>query len=123
MFELQRDRNFVSKATVLFVNNNKGGFCFKSKSNSIHGKMSIENFFYLNVLGEIKSANFPLGADGSGIFIRYDIVAGDDWEMVSGVKAGLTQCANSGKYSDEIVFNMPIEFTFKTTNVHGCELR
>lgn len=40
--------------------------------------MSIENFFYLNVLGEIKSANFPLGADGSGVFIRYDIVAGEE---------------------------------------------
>ena len=83
--------------------------------------MSIENFFYLNVLGEIRSASFPLGADGSGIFIRYDIVNGDDWEMVSGVQSGITQCANAGGQSDEIVFNMPIECTFKSTNIHGCE--
>lgn len=85
--------------------------------------MSVENFFYLNVLGEIKSAEFPLGPEGSGVFIRYDVVAGEDWEMVSGLKSGITQCANSGKYFDQIVFNMPIEFTFKSTNVHGCKQR
>lgn len=84
-------------------------------------EMSIENFFYLNVLGEIQSAQFPLGPDGSGIFIRYDVVAGDDWEMVSGVKSGITQCANAGRSSDEIVFNMPLECTFKSTNIHGCK--
>jgi B9 domain-containing protein 1 len=84
--------------------------------------MSIENFFFLNVIGEIKTANFPLGADGKGIFIRYDIVAGNDWELVSGVKSGITQCANSGKFNDEVVFNMPIECTFKSTNVFGCKL-
>lgn len=84
--------------------------------------MSVENFFFLNILGEIQSAKFPLGPDGSGLFIRYDVVAGDDWEMVSGVKSGITQCANSGGHSDEIVFNMPIECTFKSTNIHGCEL-
>lgn len=85
--------------------------------------MSVESFFYLNILGEIQSAQFPLGADGSGLFVRYDVVAGDDWEIVSGVKSGITQCANSGRISDEIVFNMPIECTFKSTNIHGCELR
>jgi hypothetical protein len=84
-------------------------------------EMSIENFFYLNILGEIKSANFPLGPCGSGIFCRYDIVSGDDWELVSGIQSGITQCANAGKYSDEIIFNMPIECTFKSTNIFGCE--
>lgn len=83
--------------------------------------MTIENFFYLNIIGEIQSANFPLGADGNGVFIRYDIVAGGDWELVSGVKSGITQCANSGKFNDEIVFNMPIECTLKSTNVFGCK--
>lgn len=83
--------------------------------------MSIENYFYLNVIGEIQSASFPLGADGSGVFMRYDIVAGSDWELVSGVKSGITQCANGGKFNDEIVFNMPIECTLKSTNVFGCE--
>ena len=83
--------------------------------------MSIENFFYLNILGEIKSAKFPLGPDGSGLFTRYDFVAGDDWEIVSGVRSGISQCANSGRNSDEIVFNMPVECTFKSTNIHGCK--
>lgn len=88
---------------------------------TISSEMSVENFFYLNVLGEIKAAEFPLGPGGSGIFVRYDIVAGDDWEMVSGVKAGITQCANGSRASDSIVFNMPIECTFKSTNIHGCK--
>ena len=85
--------------------------------------MSIENFFYLNIVGEIKSVKFPLGPNGSGVFCRYDIVAGDDWEIVSGIKSGITQCANSGKESDEIVFNMPIECTYKSTNIYGCLLK
>lgn len=84
-------------------------------------KMSNENFFFLNILGEIQSAQFPLGPDGSGVFVRYDVVAGDDWEIVSGVKSGITQCANSRGNSDKIVFNMPIECTFKSTNIHGCK--
>lgn len=84
--------------------------------------MSIETFFYLNILGEIKSANFPLGSYGSGIFCRYDIIAGDDWELVTGIKMGITQCANAGKYSEDIVFNMPLECTFKSTNIFGCKL-
>lgn len=83
--------------------------------------MSVENYFFLNIVGEIKSVEFPLGPCGSGLFIRYDIVAGDDWEMVSGVNSGVTQSANGGKNSDQIVFNMPIEFTFKSTNIHGCK--
>lgn len=84
--------------------------------------MSVENFFFLNVLGEIQLTEFPLGAYGSGLYIRYDVVAGEDWEMVSGVKSGITQCANNGSNSDQTIFNMPIEFTFKSTNIHGCKL-
>lgn len=94
--------------------------CCQTKSTKFV-KMSIENFFFLNILGEIQAAKFPLGPDGSGIFIRFDIVAGDDWEMVSGVKSGITQCANVGRNSELVVFNMPIECTFKSTNIHGCE--
>lgn len=86
-------------------------------------KMATENFFYLNILGELKSVNFPLGPDGSGLFCRYDVIAGGDWELVSGVRSGITQCANGGTRTDEIVFNMPIECTFKSTNIFGCELK
>lgn len=84
--------------------------------------MSVQNYFYLNILGEIKSANFPLGPNGSNLFCRFDIVAGDDWELVSGIKSGITQCANGGTNSDDIIFNMPMESTFKSTNIFGCML-
>lgn len=86
-----------------------------------NGKMTTENFFYLNILGQIQSAHFPLGPQGSGLFCRYDVVVGNDWELVSGIKAGITQCANGGVHFEDVVFNMPIECTFKSTNVHGCK--
>jgi B9 domain-containing protein 1 len=85
--------------------------------------MTTENFFYLNVIGQIESANFPLGPDGNGIFCRFDVVVGSDWEIVSGIRTGVTQCANVGPDFENIVFNMPIECTFKSTNIHGCENR
>ncbi|CAO1437350.1 unnamed protein product [Diamesa serratosioi] len=81
--------------------------------------MTTENFFYLNILGQIQSAHYPLGPQGSGIFCRYDVVVGNDWELVSGIKAGITQCANGGVKFEDVVFNMPIECTFKSTNVYG----
>ncbi|CRL07204.1 CLUMA_CG020187, isoform A [Clunio marinus] len=81
--------------------------------------MSIENFYYLNVFGEINSVSFPLGPEAKGIFIKYDIVAGDDWEVISGVTTGLTQCSNPRKGHDSIVFNMPIACTFRFTNIFG----
>lgn len=80
--------------------------------------------FHLNILGQIELATFPLGAPSSQLFARFDIVAGADWELLSGVATGVTQCAaardDPGSGAAVVVFNMPVEVMFRATNPHGC---
>lgn len=83
--------------------------------------MISDSFFHLTVTGQIKNAYFPLGPDSSNLFCRYDVVTGPDWELVSGLKSGITQCAMAGPRMEYVTFNMPIEFTFKSTNPFGCK--
>ncbi|XP_052861976.1 B9 domain-containing protein 1 [Anopheles bellator] len=78
-----------------------------------------ESFFHLTVTGQLESAYFPMGPDGSGLFCRYDIVAGPDWELVSGLQSAVTQSARTESDYRTVVFNMPIEFTMKSTNPYG----
>lgn len=84
--------------------------------------METENFFHISVTGQIECAQFPIAPNSRTLYCRYDIVAGADWELISGLKSGVTQNAMSGSDSRKIVFNMPIEFTFKSTNPFGCKL-
>lgn len=78
-----------------------------------------ETYFHLAVTGELESACFPMGPDGSSLFCRYDVVAGPDWELVSGMRSGITQSAKAEHDYRTVVFNMPLEFTMKSTNPHG----
>ncbi|XP_073828742.1 B9 domain-containing protein 1 [Musca autumnalis] len=79
------------------------------------------SYFNIFITGHLESAIFPLGPDTSDIFCRYECVAGPDWELVSGTKDGITQYASNhnGNFNDPIVFNMPIELTYRSTNVFG----
>lgn len=79
-----------------------------------------DNCFYINIIGQIESGWFPVGFVGSKVFCRYDVSAGPDWELVSGMTTGVTQLATSGKRMEEIVFNMPLEIMYKSTNPYGC---
>uniref|UniRef100_A0A2M4BZW5 B9 domain-containing protein 1 n=1 Tax=Anopheles marajoara TaxID=58244 RepID=A0A2M4BZW5_9DIPT len=78
-----------------------------------------ESFFHLTVTGQLESAHFPMGPDGDGLFCRYDIVAGPDWELMSGLSSAVTQSARTDSDYRTVVFNMPIEFTMKSTNPYG----
>uniref|UniRef100_A0A904A650 B9 domain-containing protein 1 n=1 Tax=Anopheles quadriannulatus TaxID=34691 RepID=A0A904A650_ANOQN len=78
-----------------------------------------ESFFHLTVTGQLESAHFPMGPDGGGLFCRYDIVAGPDWELVSGLRSAVTQSARTESDYRTVVFNMPVEFTMKSINPHG----
>lgn len=80
--------------------------------------METENYFHISVTGQIESAYYPLSPD-KNLFCRYDVVAGSDWELISGLKSGVTQTSSAGSWSNKVVFNMPIEFTFKSTNPFG----
>lgn len=76
---------------------------------------------FINTTGQIVSAYFPAGVSHSSIFCRYEIVAGDDWEHLSGPLAGITQSSISRNTFGVYTFNMPLEFAFKSTNVYGCK--
>ncbi|XP_075157425.1 B9 domain-containing protein 1 [Haematobia irritans] len=79
------------------------------------------SYFNIFITGHIESAVFPLGPEATDIFCRYESFAGSDWELVSGIKNGITQSASNknGNFNDPIVFNMPIELTYRSTNVFG----
>lgn len=78
--------------------------------------------FYISTIGQLEAAHFPVGNSSRSVHCRYEIVHGPDWELVSGHKSGITQCASVGNDSfHTIVFNMPLEFTFKSTNPFGCK--
>lgn len=83
--------------------------------------MEASEYFYMNITGQIEAANFPVGFDGSKLFCRYDVVVGQDWELISGISTGITQCASPGRRLEKIVFNMPIELMYKSTNPFGCK--
>ncbi|KAL7728235.1 hypothetical protein ACLKA6_005648 [Drosophila palustris] len=79
------------------------------------------SYFSLCITGQIVSATFPLGPDKEFIFCRYELIAGPDWQLASGPQHGLTQMSTnkSGHFNDKIVFNMPIEVTYKSTSPFG----
>lgn len=83
---------------------------------------STATYFSLCITGQIVSATFPLGPDRDFIFCRYELVAGPDWQLFSGPQHGLTQMSTnkSGHFNDKIVFNMPIEVTYRSTSPFGC---
>lgn len=78
--------------------------------------------FYISTIGQLESVHFPLGVGSKSVHCRYEVVHGPDWELVSGQRSGITQCASVGnKDFQTITFNLPLEFTFKATNPFGCE--
>lgn len=82
--------------------------------------METDNYFYVNVIGEIESCAYPFGgASAPALFCRYEITGGPDWTLVSGASNGVTQnSAADGR--GHVVFNMPVEVMFKSTNPYGC---
>ncbi|KAH8389370.1 B9 domain-containing protein 1 [Drosophila serrata] len=79
------------------------------------------SYFSLSITGQIVSATFPLGPDKEFVFLRYELIAGPDWQLASGPQHGLTQLATnkSGHFNEPIVFNMPIEVTYRSTSPYG----
>lgn len=94
----------------------------KTKINlNFYQAMEANEYFFLNVTGQIDFVHYPIGFECTKLFCRYDIVAGNDWQLVSGMSSGVTQNASVGQSNDKIVFNMPLEMTFKSTNPFGCK--
>lgn len=78
--------------------------------------------FFISTVGQLESVHFPVGTGSRSVHCRYEIVAGPDWELVAGHRSGITQCASVGNANFQtITFNMPLEFTFRSTNPFGCK--
>mmetsp|Transcript_72821 Transcript_72821/g.171270 ORF Transcript_72821/g.171270 Transcript_72821/m.171270 type:complete len:191 (-) Transcript_72821:51-623(-) len=74
-------------------------------------------FFEIHALGQLESGKFP-GTDN--IYCQYRFVHGEDWKVIAGLDDGITQTAALGTGSDDLlVWNFPIDITFKSTNVFG----
>ncbi|XP_055904422.1 B9 domain-containing protein 1 [Eupeodes corollae] len=69
--------------------------------------------------GTIESAIFPLGPEGSQVLCRFEIVAGRNWEFISGVNKGISQGSMPKHISDKIVFNLPFECVYRSCNPFG----
>lgn len=52
--------------------------------------------------------------------MRYGFSFGDDWAVVDGIETGLSQIARKAPGFDQsVVWNFPIDISFKSTNAHG----
>ncbi|GMH41181.1 hypothetical protein BSKO_09091 [Bryopsis sp. KO-2023] len=73
--------------------------------------------FTVMATGQIESAEIP---GCSNAFCKFEIVHGDDWQLLDGTEEGLTQVARQGTGSGrELVWNFPLDATYKSTNAFG----
>jgi B9 domain-containing protein 1 len=67
--------------------------------------------------GQVESASFP---NLDSLYVRYTFQHGPDWKIAQGIDAGFSQEAQKGGEGDSsIVWNFPIDVTFKSTNPFG----
>uniref|UniRef100_A0A3P9PQE7 B9 domain-containing protein 1 n=1 Tax=Poecilia reticulata TaxID=8081 RepID=A0A3P9PQE7_POERE len=82
-------------------------------------KTSNSSVFLLTVNGQIEGANFP---DYDNLYCKYCYVYGHDWAptTVSTVeKHCITQITSKSSQSHKLIWNFPLETTFKSTNPSG----
>lgn len=84
--------------------------------------MAEEEYFNISVFGHIDSVYFPGGLSSNSVFVRYEFVAGANWEILSGCDAGVSQTSCPGPKKEFIAFNVPIEVTFKSRKPSGCKI-
>lgn len=76
--------------------------------------------FMLSAIGQIEYAEI-LAANGTNWYCKYEFVAGVDWKVVGGLEAGLSQIVTVGTNGEKIVFNLPMEIMYRSSNPFGCE--
>uniref|UniRef100_A0A8C6UMW7 B9 domain-containing protein 1 n=1 Tax=Neogobius melanostomus TaxID=47308 RepID=A0A8C6UMW7_9GOBI len=72
--------------------------------------------FLLTVNGQIEGANFP---EYDNLYCKYCYVYGHDWTPTSGLDEGITQITCKGSQSNKLIWNFPLETTFKSTSPSG----
>lgn len=78
---------------------------------------SEKNYFVLTATGQIESAEIPYCENG---YCKFELVAGEDWDFEDGSEEGITQAARVSPGTDKLlVWNFPIDVTYKSTNAFG----
>mmetsp|Transcript_40095 Transcript_40095/g.40892 ORF Transcript_40095/g.40892 Transcript_40095/m.40892 type:complete len:208 (-) Transcript_40095:306-929(-) len=74
--------------------------------------------FFLSVTGQVERGDFGAKED---LYCRYSFHFGPDWTIVSGLHTGLSQIARKSSLNcmDGVVWNFPVDVTFRSTNVFG----
>ncbi|XP_057571341.1 B9 domain-containing protein 1 isoform X4 [Hippopotamus amphibius kiboko] len=75
--------------------------------------------FLLMVNGQVESAQFP---EYDELYCKYCFVYGQDWAPTAGLEEGISQITSKSQDARRaLVWNFPIDVTFKSTNPCGCE--
>ncbi|XP_069399054.1 B9 domain-containing protein 1 isoform X2 [Ovis canadensis] len=73
--------------------------------------------FLLMVNGQVESAQFPEYDD---LYCKYCFVYGQDWAPTAGLEEGISQITSKSQDARRaLVWNFPIDVTFKSTNPYG----
>ncbi|XP_008580374.1 PREDICTED: B9 domain-containing protein 1 isoform X1 [Galeopterus variegatus] len=73
--------------------------------------------FLLMVNGQVESAQFPEYDD---LYCKYCFVYGQDWAPTAGLEEGISQITSKSQDVRQLlVWNFPIDVTFKSTNPYG----
>ncbi|XP_045841867.1 B9 domain-containing protein 1 isoform X2 [Meles meles] len=73
--------------------------------------------FLLMVSGQVESAQFPEHDD---LYCKYSFVYGQDWAPTAGLEEGISQITSKSQdVRRALVWNFPIDVTFKSTNPYG----
>ncbi|XP_015442154.1 B9 domain-containing protein 1 isoform X1 [Pteropus alecto] len=73
--------------------------------------------FLLMVNGQVESAQFPEYDD---LYCKYCFVYGQDWAPTAGLEEGISQITSKSQdMRQALVWNFPIDVTFKSTNPYG----
>lgn len=73
--------------------------------------------FHIYVTGQIEFILFPLNY-GNKIFLKYEIICGPEWKILSGEEHGISQTTKSAN-NGSAVMNFPIDFIAKSTTPYG----
>ncbi|XP_026725350.1 B9 domain-containing protein 1 [Trichoplusia ni] len=75
--------------------------------------------FLVSFTGQIEYVTLPDGVFDDQSYIQYETVWGPDWAPMSGLTSGTSQMARSGVDPERIIFNLPLDMVFSSTNVSG----
>mmetsp|Transcript_16519 Transcript_16519/g.35730 ORF Transcript_16519/g.35730 Transcript_16519/m.35730 type:complete len:196 (+) Transcript_16519:181-768(+) len=79
--------------------------------------MESASSFTVMATGQIESAEIP---NCDNAYLKFQLVAGEDWQLLDGLEEGITQAARVSQGFDQLlVWNFPLDVTFKTTNAYG----